>query len=141
MGGSKRAYAYSKHLHCDVVICYKQRKKANEISSMELIGDVKGKNVILVDDMIDTGGTLAHAANLMMERGAISVRAICTHPILSGDAYEKIENSGLTELIVSDTIPLKKQTSKIKVVSCAPLFADVMGKVQDNTSISGQFLM
>ena len=141
MGGSKRAYAYSKHLHCDVVICYKQRKKANEISSMELIGDVKGKNVILVDDMIDTGGTLAHAANLMMERGAISVRAICTHPILSGEAYNKIQESGLTELIVSDTIPLKKETSKIKVVSCAPLFADVMHKVQDNTSISGQFLM
>ncbi|MGK0458597.1 MAG: ribose-phosphate pyrophosphokinase [Polaribacter sp.] len=141
MGGSKRAYAYSKHLHSDVVICYKQRKKANEISLMELIGDVQGKNVILIDDMIDTGGTLAHAANLMIERGAISVRAICTHPILSGGAYEKIENSGLTELIVSDTIPLKKETSKIKVVSCAPLFADVMHKVQDNTSISGQFLM
>jgi len=141
MGGSKRAYAYSKHLHCDVVICYKQRKKANVISHMELIGDVKGKNVILVDDMIDTGGTLAHAANLMMERGAISVRAICTHPILSGEAYNKIQESGLTELIVSDTIPLKKETSKIKVVSCAPLFADVMHKVQDNTSISGQFLM
>tara|TARA_B100000809_G_scaffold152814_1_gene150214 strand:- start:2858 stop:3799 length:942 start_codon:yes stop_codon:yes gene_type:complete len=141
MGGSKRAYAYSKHLHCDVVICYKQRKKANVISHMELIGDVKGKNVILVDDMIDTGGTLAHAANLMMERGAISVRAICTHPILSGEAYDKIEKSGLTELIVSDTIPLKKETSKIKVVSCAPLFADVMHNVQDNTSISGQFLM
>jgi ribose-phosphate pyrophosphokinase len=141
MGGSKRAYAYSKHLHSDVVICYKQRKKANVISHMELIGDVQGKNVILIDDMIDTGGTLAHAANLMIERGAISVRAICTHPILSGGAYEKIENSGLTELIVSDTIPLKKETSKIKVVSCAPLFADVMHKVQDNTSISGQFLM
>ena len=141
MGGSKRAYAYSKHLLCDVVICYKQRKKANVISHMELIGDVKGKNVILVDDMIDTGGTLAHAANLMMERGAISVRAICTHPILSGDAYNKIQESGLTELIVSDTIPLKKETSKIKVVSCAPLFADVMHNVQDNTSISGQFLM
>jgi ribose-phosphate pyrophosphokinase len=141
MGGSKRAYAYSKHLHSDVVICYKQRKKANEIALMELIGDVKGKNVILVDDMIDTGGTLAHAANLMKERGAISVRAICTHPILSGNAYEKIENSALTELIVSDTIPLKKETSKIKVVSCAPLFADVMHKVQDNTSISDQFLM
>ncbi|TMM30635.1 ribose-phosphate pyrophosphokinase [Polaribacter aestuariivivens] len=141
MGGSKRAYAYSKHLHSDVVICYKQRKKANVISHMELIGDVEGKNVILVDDMIDTGGTLAHAANLMMERGALSVRAICTHPILSGGAYEKIESSGLTELIVSDTIPLKKETSKIKVVSCAPLFADVMHKVQDNTSISGQFLM
>ena len=106
-----------------------------------LINDVKGKNVILVDDMIDTGGTLAHAANLMKERGALSVRAICTHPILSGGAYEKIENSALTELIVSDTIPLKKATSKIKVVSCAPLFADVMQKVQNNTSISGQFLM
>ena len=141
MGGSKRAYAYSKHLHSDVVICYKQRKKANVIGHMELIGDVKGKNVILVDDMIDTGGTLAHAANLMKERGALSVRAICTHPILSGGAYEKIEQSALTELIVSDTIPLKKETSKIKVVSCAPLFADVMHKVQDNTSISGQFLM
>ncbi|MAD97507.1 MAG: ribose-phosphate pyrophosphokinase [Flavobacteriaceae bacterium] len=141
MGGSKRAYAYSKHLMSDVVICYKQRKKANVIGHMELIGDVQGKNVILVDDMIDTGGTLTHAANLMMERGAKSVRAICTHPILSGEAYERIENSGLTELIVTDTIPLKKNISKIKVVSCAPLFADVMHKVQDNTSISGQFLM
>ena len=141
MGGSKRAYAYSNHLLSDVVICYKQRKVANVIGHMELIGEVEGKNVILVDDMIDTGGTLAHAANLMMERGAQSVRAVCTHALLSGNAYEKIENSALTELIVSDTIPLKKVTSKIKVVSCAPLFADVMHKVQDNTSISGQFLM
>ena len=141
MGGSKRAYAYSKYLMSDVVICYKQRKKANVIGHMELIGDVKGKNVILVDDMIDTGGTLSRAANLMIERGAISVRAICTHPILSGDAYDKIQNSKLTELIVSDTIPLKKKISKIKVVTCAPLFADVMRKVQDNTSISDQFLM
>ncbi|PWG06024.1 ribose-phosphate pyrophosphokinase [Polaribacter aquimarinus] len=141
MGGSKRAYAYSKHLHSDVVICYKQRKKANVIGHMEVIGEVEGKDVILVDDMIDTGGTLTHAANLMKERGAKSVRAICTHPILSGTAYERIEESALTELIVSDTIPLKKSTSKIKVVSCAPLFAAVMHKVQDNTSISGQFLM
>ncbi|SNR39297.1 ribose-phosphate pyrophosphokinase [Lutibacter agarilyticus] len=141
MGGSKRAYAYSRYLESDVVICYKERIKANEIDSMELIGNVKGRNVILVDDMIDTGGTLAKAADVMMEKGAISVRAICTHPILSGGAYDKIENSKLTELIVTDTIPLKRESSKIKVVSCAPLFADVMHKVQDNRSISGQFLM
>jgi len=141
MGGSKRAYAYSKYLSSDVVICYKQRKKANVISHMELIGDVEGKNVILVDDMIDTGGTLTKAADLMMERGAISVRAICTHPILSGEAIERIEKSSLIELIVSDTIPLKRASSKIKVVSCAPLFADIMDKVQSNTSISDKFLM
>ena len=141
MGGSKRAYAYSKFLESEVVICYKQRLKANIISTMELIGEVNGRHVILVDDMIDTGGTLAKAADLMMEKGALSVRAICTHPILSGEAYERIENSKLLELIVSDTIPLKRESSKIKVVTCAPLFADVMHKVQDNTSISGQFLM
>ena len=141
MGGSKRAYAYSKFLQSEVVICYKQRLKANIIDTMELIGEVEGRHVILVDDMIDTGGTLAKAADVMMEKGALSVRAICTHPILSGQAFERIENSQLLELIVSDTIPLKRESSKIKVVSCAPLFADVMHKVQDNTSISGQFLM
>lgn len=141
MGGSKRAYAYSKFLESDVVICYKQRIKANVIDKMELIGEVEGRHVILVDDMVDTGGTLAKAADVMIEKGALSVRAICTHPILSGNAYEKIENSKLKELIVSDTIPLKRVSSKIKVVSCAPLFAEVMHKVQDNSSISGQFLM
>jgi len=141
MGGSKRAYAYSKFLNSDVVICYKQRKEANVVGTMELIGDVKGKNVILVDDMIDTGGTLAKAADLMIKRGALSVRAICTHAILSGNAYEKIEDSKLSELIVTDSIPLKKQINKIKVVSCAPLFAEVMHMVQNNNSISGKFLM
>lgn len=104
MGGSKRAYAYSKFLNSDVVICYKQRKVANKVSSMELIGEVTGRNVVLVDDMIDTGGTLAKAADLMIEKGAFSVRAICTHPILSGDAYEKIENLKLSELIVTVTL-------------------------------------
>jgi ribose-phosphate pyrophosphokinase len=141
MGGSKRAYAYSRFLNSEVVICYKQRKKANVIETMELIGNVEGRNVILVDDMVDTAGTLTKAADLMMERGAISVRAIASHPILSGSAYERIEDSALEELIVTDSIPLKKESSKIKVVSCAPLFADVMQKVQANKSISGQFLM
>ncbi|HET8886017.1 MAG TPA: ribose-phosphate pyrophosphokinase [Salinimicrobium sp.] len=141
MGGSKRAYAYSKALESEVVICYKQRAKANVISYMELIGDVTGKNVVLVDDMVDTAGTLTKAADLMMERGALSVRAICTHPILSADAYEKIEKSKLLELIVTDSIPLKKESKKIRVVSCSTLFADVMRKVHENESISSQFLM
>ena len=141
MGGSKRAYAYSKALESDVVICYKQRSKANVISHMELIGDVQGKNVVLVDDMVDTAGTLTKAADLMIERGALSVRAICTHPILSGNAYEKITNSKLEELIVTDSIPLFKQNDKIKVLTCADLFADVMHRVHNNTSISSKFIM
>lgn len=141
MGGSKRAYAYSKALESDVVICYKQRAKANVISHMELIGDVTGKNVVLVDDMVDTAGTLTKAADLMMERGALSVRAICTHPILSGNAYERIENSKLEELIVTDSIPLKQESKKIRVISCANLFADVMQNVHFNRSISSNFLM
>ncbi len=141
MGGSKRAYAYSKALQSDVVICYKQRAKANKISHMELIGEVKGKNVVLVDDMVDTAGTLTRAADLMMERGSISVRAITTHGLLSGDAYEKIEKSKLKELIITDSIPSKNESSKIKVLSCAGLFADVMHRVHHNTSIASKFLM
>ncbi|APX99208.1 ribose-phosphate pyrophosphokinase [Lacinutrix venerupis] len=141
MGGSKRAYAYSKALESDVVICYKQRAKANVISHMELIGDVTGKNVVLVDDMVDTAGTLTKAADLMMERGALSVRAICTHPILSGSAYERLENSKLEELIVTDSIPLKQESKKIRVISCADLFAGVMHNVHYNKSISSKFLM
>jgi len=141
MGGSKRAYAYSKALQSDVVICYKQRAKANVITHMELIGDVKGKNVVLVDDMVDTAGTLTKAADLMMERGALSVRAICTHPVLSGNAYEKIEKSKLEELIITDTIPSEVKSSKIKVLSCADLFAGVMYNVHHNKSISSKFLM
>ncbi|MEJ6546578.1 MAG: ribose-phosphate pyrophosphokinase [Flavobacteriaceae bacterium] len=141
MGGSKRAYAYSKALESDVVVCYKQREKANVISHMELIGEVTGKNVVLVDDMVDTAGTLTKAADLMIDRGALSVRAITTHAILSGDAYEKIEKSKLTELIVTDSIPLKQHSNKIKVIGCADLFADVMQRVHTNTSISSKFLM
>ncbi|MDA9057362.1 ribose-phosphate pyrophosphokinase [Flavobacteriaceae bacterium] len=141
MGGSKRAYAYSKALGSDVVICYKQRAKANVISHMELIGDVTGKNVVLVDDMVDTAGTLTKAADLMMERGALSVRAICTHPILSGNAYERLENSKLEELIVTDSIPVSQESPKIRVLSCADLFADVMTKVHQNESISSKFIM
>ncbi len=142
MGGSKRAYAYSRHLNSEVVICYKQRNAANQIEEMELIGDVKGKNVVLVDDMVDSGGTLARAANLMIERGALSVRAIATHAVLSGNAFETIANSKLEELVVTDTIPLKKDApSKIKIVSCAPLFAKVMRNVHEHLSISGDFIM
>jgi ribose-phosphate pyrophosphokinase len=141
MGGSKRAYAYSKALSCDVVICYKQRAKANVISHMELIGDVQGKNVVLVDDMVDTAGTLTKAADLMMERGALSVRAITTHGLLSGNAYERIEKSQLKELIISDSIPIDSKSDKVRVLTCADLFADVMHRVHHNTSISSKFLM
>ncbi|MFC0603707.1 ribose-phosphate pyrophosphokinase [Winogradskyella pulchriflava] len=141
MGGSKRAYAYSKALKSDVVICYKQRAKANVISHMELIGDVTGKNVVLVDDMVDTAGTLTKAADLMMERGAKSVRAICTHPILSGSAYERLEKSKLEELIVTNSIPVKQGVKKLRVLSCAELFAEVMYNVHHNQSISNKFVM
>ncbi len=140
MGGSKRAYAYSKFLSSDVVICYKQRQKANVISHMELIGEVKGKNVVLVDDMVDTAGTLAKAAELMIERGALSVRAVCTHGILSGNAHERIENSKLEELIITDTIPSKKESPKIKILSCAELFGSTMKSVHLNKSIHENFI-
>ena len=140
MGGSKRAYAYSRFLKSNVVICYKQRKKANVVSHMELIGEVEEKNVIIVDDMVDTAGTLTKAADLMVERGAKSVRAICTHGILSGNAYENIEKSKLKELIVTDSIIQEKKSEKVKVLSCANLFADVMQNVNSNKSINSFFI-
>jgi len=141
MGGSKRAYAYSKYLNSDVVICYKQRKRANVVGKMELIGDVKGKHVVLIDDIIDTGGTLIKATDLMLEKGAKSVRAFATHALLSNNAQEKIAQSNLKELVVTDSIPRKILSKKIKVLSCAPLFADVMHNVHSHKSISGKFIM
>lgn len=141
MGGSKRAYSYAKYLKSDVVICYKERTVANQITHMELIGKVKGKNVILVDDMVDTANTLAKAADLIIKKGANSVRAICTHAVLSGDAVTTISNSKLHELIITDTIPLKQNYPKIKVLSCADLTAEVMRNVHYNQSISSKFIM
>ncbi|MCC2590491.1 ribose-phosphate diphosphokinase [Chryseobacterium sp. MFBS3-17] len=142
MGGAKRAKNYAGHLGAEVVIAYKERKKANVVEEMFLIGDVKGKNVILIDDMIDTGGTLCKAADILMANGAKSVRAMATHGVFSGKAYENINNSQLVEVIVTDTIPLKTDlTDKIKVLSCAGLFADVMKMVHEHKSISEKFII
>lgn len=141
VGGVKRTRKYAKYFKAEMVICDKHRERANQVASMQLIGDVKGANVILVDDMMDTGGTMCKAAELLMEKGAKSVRAICTHPILSGKAYENIQNSVMTELVVTNTIPLKKETSKIKVLSLGKLFADAISKIHNHESISSLFLL
>ena len=139
MGGSYRARSFAKFFNAEVVICDKRRKRANEIESMTLIGDVTDQDIVLIDDICDTAGTLAKAAGLIMERGARSVRAVCTHPVLSGKAYETIENSVLTELIVTDTIPLKHESKKIKVLSTAELFAKAILNVNEHGSISQLF--
>ena len=139
MGGSKRAHAYAKHLGCQMVICYKHRKKANEVGDMRVIGDVRGRNIVLVDDMVDTAGTLTKAADMLLENGAISVRAVCTHAVLSGNAYERIENSKMLELIVTDTLESQK-SRKIKILSIAPLFSNVIKNVVNNESISKNFI-
>ncbi len=140
-GGAKRANSYAKKLDTGLAICHKHRKKANEVSEMTVIGDVEGKDVILVDDMCDTAGTLTKAADLFMEKGAKSVRAFCTHAVLSGPAYERIEKSRLTELIVTDTIPLKQESSKIRVLTVAELFSDVIRRMVNNQSISSHFII
>lgn len=142
MGGAKRAKNYAGHLGAEVVIAYKERKKANVVEEMFLIGDVTNKNVILIDDMIDTAGTLCKAAEILVKNGAKSVRAMATHGVLSGKAYENIEKSALQEVIVTDTIPVKQGlSSKIKVLSCAELFADVMKMVHEHQSISDKFII
>lgn len=141
MGGSKRANAYAKHLKCDIVICYKQRTKANVVDHMTAIGEIEGKDIVLLDDLVDTGGTLCKAADMMMERGATSVRAICTHPVLSGKAYENIEKSKIQELIVTDTLPIRSDCKKIKALSVAGLFAKVINNVHNYESISSHFII
>jgi len=139
MGGSYRARSFASYFKADVVICDKRRKRANEIEAMTLIGDVTDQDIVLIDDICDTAGTLSKAAGLIMERGARSVRAVCTHAVLSGKAYETLENSVLTELIVTDTIPLKRESSKIKVLTTAELFARAIMNVNEHGSISQLF--
>lgn len=141
VGGAKRANSYAKNLNCGLALCHKNRKRANEIAEMTVIGDVVGKDVIIIDDMCDTAGTLTTAADLLMEKGALSVRAFCTHAVLSGPAFDRINNSKLTEIIVTDTIPLAKSSPKIRVVSVADLFADVIKKLVNNESISSHFVI
>ncbi len=139
VGASNRIREVAKLLNLPMVICDKERKRANEIANMTVIGDVEGKDVVLIDDIIDTGGTLCKAAAMLTEKGAKTVRALCCHPVLSGKAYENIEASVLTELVVADTIPLKRHIDKIKVLSVAPLFARAIRNVHENGSISSLF--
>jgi len=142
MGGAKRANAYAKELACPVIICHKSREKANVVASITAIGEVEGKNVVIVDDLIDTAGTLGKAAEVLMDKGAASVRACATHAVLSGPAYDRINNSCLKEVFVTDTIPLKEgaDTSKIKVVSMAETFAAIIRKVYNYQPISTEFI-
>jgi ribose-phosphate pyrophosphokinase len=138
-GGTRRAAAYAKVLGTDFVICYKQRAKPNEVEKMALVGEVKGRDIILIDDIIDTAGSMTKAADMIMDKGANSVRAFITHPVLSGEAYERIEKSPFTEVVVADTIPLKQESEKITVLSTADLFAEVIKRVENYKSISSLF--
>lgn len=140
VGGIKRARAFAKFFDAELAVCDKHRKEANKVESMRLIGEVDGKDVILVDDLVDTAGTICKAAALLKEKGAKSVRAVCTHGVLSGKAYENIDNSMLEEIVISDTIPLKKESPKIKVLSVSTLFAKAIRKIHDNESISSLFI-
>jgi ribose-phosphate pyrophosphokinase len=140
MGGSKRANAYSRHLQSEMVLCYKLRKKPNVIEEMSIIGEVEGRNVVIIDDMVDTAGTLSLAANMMKDRGASSIRAFATHPILSGNAIERINESALEELVVTDSVPFVNSSPKIKVLSIADIFAKTIQAVTSNSSISTNFV-
>jgi ribose-phosphate pyrophosphokinase len=140
VGGIKRARSFAKFFTADLAVCDKYRKEANKIESMRLIGEVEGKDVILVDDLVDTAGTICKAASLLKEKGAKSVRAVCTHAVLSGKAYDNINTSVLEELVVTDTIPLKQESPKIKVLTVSNLFAKAIRKIHDNESISSLFI-
>jgi len=140
VGSANRIREVASFFECEMVICDKHRKRANEIASMVVIGDVKDRDVVLIDDICDTGGTLTKSASLLMEKGARSVRAFCTHPVLSGNAYENIENSVLEELVVCDTIPLKRESAKIKVLSTDELFAVAIRNAFENKSINSLFI-
>jgi ribose-phosphate pyrophosphokinase len=140
VGGVARARSYAKHFEVEMVVCDKHRKRANEIASMQVIGDVEGKDVILVDDLVDTAGTLCKASEMLIDKGATSVRAIATHGVLSGSAYENIENSKLVELIITDSISMKQASSKIRALTVAELFGKAIHAVTGNTSISSLFI-
>lgn len=139
IGGSARARTFAKFFNVEIVICDKRRKRANEIESMSIMGDVTDQDIVLIDDICDTAKTLSKAAALIMENGARSVRAVCTHPVLSDNAYDIIEKSMLTELIVTDTIPLKQESKKIRVLETGELFAKAIANVNEHGSISGLF--
>jgi len=140
VGGVGRARAYATYFKSDMVVCDKHRKRANEIASMQVIGEVEGANVVIIDDMLDTGGTMCRAAEAILNKGAKSVRAICTHPVFSGAAYDNIANSVLEEVAVSDTIPLKKAAPKVRVLSVAELFATAIRRIHEHESISSLFI-
>ena len=140
IGGIARARSVAKKLGLDIIIVDKRREKANESEVMNIIGDVNGKDVVLVDDIIDTAGTIVKAAKALKEKGANSVMACCTHAVLSGEAYERIAKGDLDELVITDTIPLKKEHEKIKVLSVAPIFAEVIRRVYHNESVNSLFI-
>lgn len=141
VGGSKRASTYSKWLGAPLVLCNKSRVKANEVAAMQIIGDVKGKNVVLIDDIVDTAGTITKAADIMLEAGALSVRAIASHCVMSSPASERVAESGLTEMIFTDSIPYDKGCEKVNQLSIANLFATTIRRVYNNESISSQYIM
>ena len=141
VGGSKRANTYAKYLHCPLVLCNKSRVKANEVATMQVIGDVKGKNVVLVDDMVDTAGSITKAAQIMKDNGALSVRAVASHCVMSDPATQRIEDSVLEEMVFTDSIPYTKQSSKVKQITVADIFAETIRRVENNESISSQYIV